>query len=39
MPASILATGFIEINKDSVLKEIVTGAVLATGILLFIFQL
>jgi hypothetical protein len=39
MPASILATGFIEINKDSVLKEIVSGAVLATGVLLFIFQL
>lgn len=39
MPASILATGFIEINKDSVLKEIVTSVVLATGILLFIFQL
>ena len=39
MPASILATGFIEINRDTVLKEIVTSAVLATGILLFIFQL
>ncbi|MCB0442487.1 MAG: hypothetical protein KDC50_00350 [Flavobacterium sp.] len=39
MPVSILATGFIEINKDSVLKEIVIGTILATGILLFIFQL
>lgn len=39
MPLSVLATGFVEISKDSVLKEIVTGTVLACGILLYIFQL
>lgn len=39
MSLSVLATGFIEINRDSVLKEIVTATVLACGILLFIFQL
>lgn len=39
MPISVLATGFIEINRDSVLKEIMTATVLACGVLLFIFQL
>lgn len=39
MPISILATSFIEMNRDSVLKEIVTATVLACGVLLFIFQL
>src|SRR5690606_5155621 len=39
MPLSILATGFVEMNRDPVLKEIITASVLACGILLFIFQL
>lgn len=39
MPISVLATGFVEMNRDSVLKEIVTATVLACGVLLFIFQL
>ncbi|UPQ80541.1 hypothetical protein M0M57_06790 [Flavobacterium azooxidireducens] len=39
MPISVLATGFVEMNKDTVLKEIITASVLACGILLFIFQL
>ena len=39
MPISILATNFIEINKDAGLKEIITASILLCGILLFIFQL
>jgi len=39
MPLSILATGFVEMSRDTVLKEIITASVLACGILLFIFQL
>ncbi len=39
MPLSILATGYVEVTKDTVLKEIITGVVLAGGILLYIFQL
>lgn len=39
MPLSILATAYVEISRDTVLKEIIAGSVLACGILLFIFQL
>lgn len=39
MPLSILATAYLEISRDTVLKEIIAGSVLACGILLFIFQL
>lgn len=39
MPLSILATAYVEISRDAVLKEIIAGSVLACGILLFIFQL
>lgn len=39
MPLSILATAYVEIIRDTVLKEIITGSVVACGILLFIFQL
>jgi hypothetical protein len=39
MPLSILATAYVEISRDTVLKEIIAGSVLACGILLFVFQL
>ncbi len=39
MPLSILATAYVEISRDNVLKEIIAGSVLACGILLFVFQL
>lgn len=39
MPLSILATAYLEISRDTVIKEIIAGSVLACGILLFIFQL
>jgi hypothetical protein len=39
MPLSILATAYLEISRDNVLKEIIAGSVLACGILLFVFQL
>lgn len=39
MPLSILATAYLEISRDTVLKEIIAGSVLACGILLFVFQL